>query len=135
MLIRVLDRAEQVGVTLIRESGEELRGVMDHGERAGGRLICRIGSETRDTIELAIDKAAGKVQLLTDNLAEKAQLLLQGAGVEARLCLDHMQKNVAWSCLHSAFSSISFVSLKLVFFDSLLCICLFLSTSSKPRPS
>lgn len=93
MLIRVLDRAEQVGVTLIRESGEELRGVMDHGERAGGRLICRIGSETRDTIELAIDKAAGKVQLLTDNLAEKAQLLLQGAGVEARLCLDHMQKN------------------------------------------
>ena len=101
MMSKVLDKAERVGVTLIRESGEQVKGVIDHGENAGGRLICRFFDATDRSVELAIDRAAGKVQLLSDHLTEKVQILLEGAGAEVRLSLDHMQKNVSRICYYT----------------------------------
>ncbi len=104
MMGKVLDKAQGVGVTLIRESGDQVRGVIDHGEDAGGRLMCRFFDRTDRSVVLAIDRAAGKVQLLSDHLTEKAQVVLHRAGAEVRLCLDHMQKNVSWSCFNNSFS-------------------------------
>ncbi len=88
---------EKVAVKLIRETGGELKGVITHSGNTTDKLICRFADEASGVMEFAIDRAAGKVELLAGHIAGHTHLLIQKAGEEARLCIDMLQKNVAWS--------------------------------------
>ena len=73
---------DMVEASLVR-AGQEILALIDHAASAAGRLVLRIGNESKITLQTAQDK----ITAVAENLSHHADLLLKKGGQEARLCL------------------------------------------------
>ena len=73
---------DMVEASLVR-AGQEILALIDHAASAAGRLVLRIGNESKITLQTAEDK----ITAVAENLSHHADLLLKKGGQEARLCL------------------------------------------------
>ncbi|CAE7432510.1 unnamed protein product [Symbiodinium natans] len=95
LISHAASEVERTGGVLLRQGGKEFKGVISHGKAEAEDLIFTFGEATQDTIKLAIDKAGKEMRLLSGELAQHAELLVKTSGSEVRMCIDHMEKNVA----------------------------------------
>ena len=114
VLTKLVKDIDNLAVKLIRETGKELNASITKVGDTADQLIVSFFAEADQTIEFAIDRVAGNVQLLTGQIAGHAHLLVEKGGEEARLCIDHIQQNVPlfWElpCGSCFFSKSSFGS-------------------------